>query len=151
MVHYANHSFPEKLKAVLNVYLSLCAHVHVCTHCLLVHVCVHVCMCLCLCWEASGVPGLNMPWSGTITLLLSSEERMALWWIDREALVRYEHFQFQNCYFNLKSTWTNLNLLFFPLCLGFYFLFFLTTQTNASPCTTFPLRPPQKQLSAPNC
>lgn len=121
--------FLEMLNAILNSSLSRC--VHVCARCLLVRACACVHARACVYAFAGEPPGCqdSSCLEREIVTFLSSENRTALWWVDRAVLVWCEIFQSQNWYTDSKSTWIYLYLLFFPLCHGFYFLFFLTTQT----------------------
>lgn len=127
--------------SVLNIFLLHCVHVCVCSLFAGMLMCAHVCVCVYACaGEPLGCQDSSCFEGDIVTLLLSSENSMALWWVDGEVLVWCELFRSWDRYAESKSTWIHLYLFFFPLCHGFYFLFFLTTQTNN---VSFPLLPLQ--------
>lgn len=121
--------FLEMLNAILNISLSHC--VHVCARCLLVYACacVHACACVYACvGEPPGCQDSSCLKRRLSLFCLQKTERHFDELIE-QSWSDMRFFQSQNWYTDSKSTWTYLYLLFFPLCHGFYFLFFLTTQT----------------------
>lgn len=110
--------FLEMPNSVLNIFLLCCVHVCVCS----LFACVLMCACVCLYVHACA--GEPLRWQDSscfegdiVTLLLSSEHSMALWWVHREVLVWCELFWSWDRYAESKSTWINLYFFFFPLCL----------------------------------